>query len=349
VNNIKRRIILTIPYVFVFWLFSKIGEAYRLAPGKDSLKKFLSMSAEFRTAMNHPVTLHPFDLLVGFIGAMAIWFVVFQRIAHGKKWRRDREYGSARWATASEIKPFMDPDPDNNIILTKTEGLTMNSRPSDPKLARNKNVLVIGGSGSGKTRFFVLPNLLQCQSKKFPVSYICTDPKGELVFATGSMLCKNGYKIRILNTVDFKKSMHYNPLAYIHSEKDILKLVNVLIANTKGEGKAGEEFWTKSEALLYTALIAYIHYEAPEEEQNFSLMLDFLNEMEIRENDETFRNAVDRMFDRLAERDPEHFAVRQYKKFKLAAGVVSCEGRFNQRLKQQEISHLRHRWTTPDP
>ena len=320
-----------------------------MAPGRGSLDKLLTMTAEFRLVMNHPFPTHPFDLLVGFLGAMVIWLIVFQRLSHGKKWRRDQEYGSARWATNAEIKPFMDSNPDNNVILTKTESLTMNNRPSDPKLARNKNVLVIGGSGSDKTRFFVLPNLMQCMSKTYPTSFIVTDPKGDLVIATGSMLQKNGYKIKILNTVDFKKSMHYNPFAYVHNEKDILKLVNVLITNTKGDGKSGEEFWTKSEALLYTALIAYIHYEAPEEEQNFSLLLDFLNEMEIREEDETFRNAVDRMFDRLAEREPEHFAVRQYKKYKLAAGVVSCEGRFNQRLKQQEISHLRHRWMTPDP
>ena len=276
---------------------------------------------------------HPIDLCVGILIALAIRLAVYIKSKNTKKFRKDMEYGSARWGTQADIAPYVDPVFVNNIILTQTESLTMNNRPSDPKTARNKNVLIIGGSGSGKTRFWLKPNLMQCTSKKYPVSFVVTDPKGSIVTECGKMLLRFKYKLKIFNTINFKKSMHYNPFAYIHSEKDILKLVTALIANTKGEGKAGDDFWVKAETLLYTALIGYIHYEAPVEEQCFSTLIEMLNSMEVREDDEEFQNPVDLMFAELEKENPQHFAVRQYKKYKLAAGktaksiLISCGAR----------------------
>ena len=276
---------------------------------------------------------HPVDLCVGIAIALGIRLAVYVKGKNAKKFRKNLEYGSARWGTAEDIRPYVDPEFENNIILTQTESLTMNNRPADPRTARNKNVLIIGGSGSGKTRFWLKPNLMQCTSEKYPVSFVVTDPKGSIVTECGKMLLHFGYRLKILNTINFKKSMHYNPFAYIHSEKDILKLVTVLIANTKGDGKAGDDFWVKAETLLYTALIGYIHYEAPVEEQNFSTLIEFINAMEVREDDEEFKNAVDLMFDALEKEKPNHFAVRQYKKYKLAAGktaksiLISCGAR----------------------
>ena len=276
---------------------------------------------------------HPIDLFVGILIALVIRLAVYIKSKNTKKFRKDMEYGSARWGTQADIAPYVDPVFANNIILTQTESLTMNNRPSDPKTARNKNVLIIGGSGSGKTRFWLKPNLMQCTSKKYPVSFVVTDPKGSIVTECGKMLLRFKYKLKIFNTINFKKSMHYNPFAYIHSEKDILKLVTALIANTKGEGKAGDDFWVKAETLLYTALIGYIHYEAPVEEQCFSTLIEMLNSMEVREDDEEFQNPVDLMFAELEKENPQHFAVRQYKKYKLAAGktaksiLISCGAR----------------------
>ena len=276
---------------------------------------------------------HPIDLFVGILIALVIRLAVYIKSKNAKKFRKDMEYGSARWGTQADIAPYVDPVFANNIILTQTESLTMNNRPSDPKTARNKNVLIIGGSGSGKTRFWLKPNLMQCTSKKYPVSFVVTDPKGSIVTECGKMLLRFKYKLKIFNTINFKKSMHYNPFAYIHSEKDILKLVTALIANTKGEGKAGDDFWVKAETLLYTALIGYIHYEAPVEEQCFSTLIEMLNSMEVREDDEEFQNPVDLMFTELEKENPQHFAVRQYKKYKLAAGktaksiLISCGAR----------------------
>ena len=277
---------------------------------------------------------HPSDLLVGLCCGAALRLAVYLKGRNAKKYRHGAEYGSARWGTAKDIQPFVDPVFENNAILTQTEQITMNSRPKDPKTARNKNFLIIGGSGSGKTRFWLKPNLMQCDSKTYPCSFVVTDPKGSIVVECGKMLRRKDYRIKIMNTINFKKSHHYNPFSYIHSEKDILKLVNCLIVNTKGEGgKSGDDFWLKAETLLYTALIGYIHYEAPEEEQNFSTLLEMINAMEVREDDEEFKNAVDLMFDELKERDPGHFAVRQYAKYKLAAGktaksiLVSCGAR----------------------
>lgn len=283
----------------------------------------------FGAAFSNPLpSLHPMDLLIGIAVGAILRLAVYLKGKNAKKYRHNVEYGSARWGTHADIEPFVDTDFANNVLLSQTERITMNSRPSEPKYARNKNVLVVGGSGSGKTRFFIKPNLLQMHS-----SYCVTDPKGTIVNEVGNALLKNGYEIKIFNTINFKKSMHYNPFAYVHSEKDILKLVTTLIANTKGEGKGGDEFWEKAEKLLYSALIGYIHYEAPEEEQNFTTLLEMINAMEVREDDEDFKNPVDLMFDELAERDPDHFAVRQYLKFKLAAGktsksiLVSCGAR----------------------
>ena len=276
---------------------------------------------------------HPADLGIGICIAAAMRLAVYIKGKNAKKFRHNQEYGSARWGTAADIAPYVDLAFENNIILTQTESLTMNNRPADPRTARNKNVLIIGGSGSGKTRFWLKPNLMQCTSKKYPVSFVVTDPKGSIVTECGKMLLHYGYRLKILNTINFKKSMHYNPFSYIHSEKDILKLVTALIANTKGEGKAGDDFWVKAEMLLYTALIGYIHYEAPEEEQNLSTLVEMVNTMEVREDDEEFQNQVDLMFEDLAKEKPEHFAVRQYKKYKLAAGktaksiLISCGAR----------------------
>ena len=265
---------------------------------------------------------HPFDLVVGLLCGAALHLAVYYKSKNAKKFRPNVEYGSARWGTAADIAPYVAPAFEDNILLTQTERLTMNSRPKDPKTARNKNVLIVGGSGSGKTRFFLTPNLMQCTSKTYPVSFVVTDPKGDIVISAGKLLQRSGYRIKIFNSINFKKSMHYNPFAYVHSEKDILKLVTTLISNTKGDGKGGDPFWEKAETLLYSALIGYIHYEAPEEEQNFATLIEFINAMEVREDDEEFKNPVDLMFDELEEKDPNHFAVRQYKKFKLSAGDI---------------------------
>ena len=271
--------------------------------------------------------------MIALVVAVIIRLVVYVKGKNAKKYRKDIEYGSARWGTEKDIKPYIDPKPENNIILTQTESLTMNSRPKPAKYARNKNILAIGGSGSGKTRFFVKPNLMQCESKDYPVSFVITDPKGTILLETGKLLQKRGYRIKILNTIDFKKSMKYNPFAYIRSEKDILKLVTALIENTKGDGKAGDEFWTKAEKLLYQALIGYIYYEAPSYEQNMNSLVEMINKMEVREDDENFKNSIDYLFEALEERDPNHFALRQYKKYKLAAGktaksiLISCGAR----------------------
>ena len=332
--NVKKLILPNIPYVFIALLATKVSEAVRLAPGSDASTKLLNIMTGLNTAFHSLVpSFHLIDLCVGVAAAIAIRLAVYIKGKNAKKFRKNLEYGSARWGTAEDIKPYVDPAFENNIILTQTERLTMNSRPKDPKTARNKNVLIVGGSGSGKTRFWLKPNLLQCTSKTYPTSFVVTDPKGDIVVSCGHALQKNGYQIKILNSLNFKKSMHYNPFAYIHSEKDILKLVTTLIANTKGEGKAGDDFWVKAETLLYTALIGYIHYEAPVEEQNFSTLIEFINAMEVREDDEDFKNPVDLMFEELKKRKPDHFAVRQYAKFKLSAGktaksiLISCGAR----------------------
>ena len=332
--NVKKLILPNIPYVFIALLATKVSEAVRLAPGSDASTKLLNIMTGLNTAFHSLVpSFHPIDLCVGVAAAIAIRLAVYIKGKNAKKFRKNLEYGSARWGTAEDIKPYVDPAFENNIILTQTERLTMNSRPKDPKTARNKNVLIVGGSGSGKTRFWLKPNLLQCTSKTYPTSFVVTDPKGDIVVSCGHALQKNGYQIKILNSLNFKKSMHYNPFAYIHSEKDILKLVTTLIANTKGEGKAGDDFWVKAETLLYTALIGYIHYEAPVEEQNFSTLIEFINAMEVREDDEDFKNPVDLMFEELKKRKPDHFAARQYAKFKLSAGktaksiLIACGAR----------------------
>lgn len=332
--NVKKLILPNIPYVFIALLATKVSEAVRLAPGSDASAKLLNIMTGLNTAFHSLVpSFHPIDLCMGVAAAIAIRLAVYIKGKNAKKFRKNLEYGSARWGTAEDIKPYVDPAFENNIILTQTERLTMNSRPKDPKTARNKNVLIVGGSGSGKTRFWLKPNLLQCTSKTYPTSFVVTDPKGDIVVSCGHALQKNGYQIKILNSLNFKKSMHYNPFAYIHSEKDILKLVTTLIANTKGEGKAGDDFWVKAETLLYTALIGYIHYEAPVEEQNFSTLIEFINAMEVREDDEDFKNPVDLMFEELKKRKSDHFAVRQYAKFKLSAGktaksiLISCGAR----------------------
>ena len=332
--NWKKLILPNIPYFFIALFATKLGQAIRLAPGSDLSGKIMhfmeGMVLAFESSMP---SFHPADLCVGIAIALGIRLAVYIKGKNAKKFRKDMEYGSARWGGYEDIKPYIDPVFTNNIILTQTESLTMNNRPADPKTARNKNVLIIGGSGSGKTRFWLKPNLMQCTSKKYPVSFVVTDPKGSIVTECGKMLLRFGYRLKIMNTINFKKSMHYNPFAYIHSEKDILKLVTVLIANTKGEGKAGDDFWVKAETLLYTALIGYIHYEAPVEEQNFSTLIEFINAMEVREDDEEFQNPVDLMFAELEKENPQHFAVRQYKKYKLAAGktaksiLISCGAR----------------------
>ena len=332
--NWKKLILPNIPYFFIGLFATKLGQAIRLAPGSDLSGKIMhfmeGMVLAFESSMP---SFHPSDFCVGIAVALGIRLAVYIKGKNAKKFRKNLEYGSARWGGYEDIKPYIDPVFANNIILTQTESLTMNNRPADPKTARNKSVLIIGGSGSGKTRFWLKPNLMQCTSTKYPVSFVVTDPKGSIVTECGKMLLHFGYRLKIMNTINFKKSMHYNPFAYIHSEKDILKLVTVLIANTKGEGKAGDDFWVKAETLLYTALIGYIHYEAPVEEQNFSTLIEFINAMEVREDDEEFQNPVDLMFAELKERKPNHFAVRQYAKYKLAAGktaksiLISCGAR----------------------
>ena len=342
--NIKKIILPNLPYLLFVLLGTKCGQAARLAPGMDFSQKALHILDGFRLAFESLFpSFHPADLLVGILIAAALRLAVYVKGKNAKKFRKNMEYGSARWGTAADIAPYVDPAFENNIILTQTESLTMNSRPKDPKTARNKNVLVIGGSGSGKTRFFIKPNLMQCQSKDYPVSFVVTDPKGSIVVECGRLLERNNYRIKIFNTINFSKSMHYNPFAYIHSEKDILKLVNTLICNTKGDGKSGDDFWVKAETLLYCALIGYIHYEAPEEEQNFATLIELVNAMEVREDDETFENPVDIAFKELEKNKPNHFAVRQYKKYKLAAGKtaksinISCGAR----LAPFDIAELR--------
>jgi len=327
--NIKKLLILNIPYILLGLFATNLGEAWRLAEGADMSAKLLGFFDTFMVALSNPLpSFHPLDLVVGIVCGAGLRLAVYLKGKNAKKYRHNEEYGSARWGTAKDIEPFMDQKFEDNIILTKTERLMMSNRPKNPANARNKNVLIIGGSGSGKTRFWLKPNLLQMHS-----SYVVTDPKGSIVIECGNALLKHNYNIKIFNTINFKKSMHYNPFAYIHSEKDILKLVTTLIANTKGDGKAGDEFWTKAETLLYCALIGYIHYEAPVEEQNFSTLIEFLNAMEVREDDEEFQNPVDLMFEALEKKKPNHFAVRQYKKYKLAAGktaksiLISCGAR----------------------
>ena len=342
--NIKKIILPNLPYLLFALLGTKCGQAARLAPGLDFSQKALHILDGFRLAFKSLLpSFHPADLLVGLLIAAALRLAVYVNGKNAKKFRKNMEYGSARWGTPEDIAPYIDPVFENNIILTQTESLTMNNRPKDPRTARNKNVLVIGGSGSGKTRFFIKPNLMQCQSKDYPVSFVVTDPKGSIVVECGKLLEKNNYRIKIFNTINFSKSMHYNPFAYIHSEKDILKLVNTLICNTKGDGKSGDDFWVKAETLLYCALIGYIHYEAPEEEQNFATLIELVNAMEVREDDETFENPVDIAFKELEKNKPNHFAVRQYKKYKLAAGKtaksinISCGAR----LAPFDIAELR--------
>ena len=328
--NWKKLLLPNIPYLLFVYLFDKVGQAVRLAPGADLSGKVLSLGEGFSMAFANPLpSLAPMDLLIGIFGAVLIRLIVYVKGKNAKKYRKGVEYGSARWGNAEDIKPYIDPVFQNNVLLTQTERLTMNSRPKQPKYARNKNILVIGGSGSGKTRFFVKPNLMQMHS-----SYVVTDPKGTVLIECGKLLQRGGYRIKVLNTINFKKSMRYNPFAYLRSEKDILKLVNTLIANTKGDGeKAGEDFWVKSERLFYCALIGYIWYEAPEEEKNFTTLLEMINASEAREDDPEFQSPVDLMFERLEEKDPEHFAVRQYKKFLLSAGktrssiLISCGAR----------------------
>ena len=322
--EIKKLLILNLPYLLFVWLFDKVGAAVRLSPGADASAKLLHLGDGFTAAFSSIApSFHPADLALGIAGAVIVRLIIYTKGKNAKKYRRGTEYGSARWGGADDIKPYTDPVFENNIPLTQTERLTMNSRPKQPKYARNKNILVIGGSGSGKTRFFVKPSLMQCTSKDFPTSYIVTDPKGTLILETGKMLQRYKYRIKVLNTINFKKSMKYNPFAYLRSEKDILKLVNTIIANTKGDGeKSGEDFWVKAEKLYYTALIGYIWYEAPEDEKNFTTLLEMINASEAREDDEDFQNPVDLMFERLEEKDPEHFAVKQYKKYKLAAGAA---------------------------
>ena len=358
--NIKKLILLNMPYILLGLFATNFGEAWRMAQGTDASEKFLSLIAVLPGALeSFWPSLHPLDLLVGLCCGGSLRLAVYLKSKNAKKYRHGLEYGSARWGTREDIAPYVDPVFQNNVILTKTESLTMNSRPKDPKTARNKNVLVIGGSGSGKTRFWLKPNLMQMHS-----SYVVTDPKGTILVECGKMLQRGApklgkdgkpmkdkhgkviyepYRIKVLNTINFKKSMHYNPFAYIHSEKDILKLVTTLITNTKGDGKSGDEFWTKAETLLYCALIGYIHYEAPPEEQNFTTLLEFINAMEVREDDEEYKNPVDRMFEELEAEKPNHFAVRQYKKYSLAAGktaksiLVSCGAR----LAPFDIAELR--------
>ena len=334
--DVKKLILLNLPYVFAFYFADKIAAVFRLAPGTAFINRLTNGFAVFGTAFANPLpSFHPVDLLIGVLAGALLKLAVYVKGKNRKKLRQGEEYGSARWGKSEDIKPYMDPEFSNNVILTQTEFLTMNSRPKQPKYARNKNILVIGGSGSGKTRFFVKPNLMQMHS-----SYVVTDPKGTVLVECGKMLEKGGYVIKSLNTINFRKSMHYNPFAYIRSEKDILKLVNTIIVNTKGDGdKSGEDFWVKAEKLYYTALIGYIWYEAPDHEKNFTTLLEMINASEAREDDETFKNPVDVMFDELEARDPDHFAVKQYRKYKLAAGVVCSKRLLNQAVGKSLRTH----------
>ena len=324
--NMKKLFLLNLPYLLFVYPFDKLAQAFRLAPGADLSGKLLSIGDGFTAALSSPwLSFHPTDLLIGIAGAVILRVAVYLKGKNAKKYRHGIEYGSARWGTAADIAPYMDKDFFQNIPMTQTERITMASRPKQPKYARNKNILVIGGSGSGKTRFFVKPNLLQCHS-----SYVVTDPKGTILNEVGALLERKGYRIKSLNLINFKKSMRYNPLAYIRSEKDILKLVNALILNTKGEGeKSSEDFWVKAERLYYSALIGYIWYEAEPEERNFITLLDLINASEAREDDEEFQSPVDILFAKLEKEHPDHFAVKQYRKFKLAAGVISLKRLLN--------------------
>ena len=328
-NKLKKTIISSVPYVFIGLFATKLGQAWRFTSGDELGTRILELGNGLLEAMRSPLpSFYPFDLLVGAVVALLIRLVVYEKSKNAKKYRRNVEYGSARWGKPEDIASYIDLDFRNNVILTQTERLTMNSRPKNPKTARNKNVLVVGGSGSGKTRYFVKPQIMQMHS-----SYCITDPKGSLICETGKMLQSNGYRIKVLNTINFRKSMHYNPFSYIHSEKDILKLVTCLMQNTRGDGKGGDPFWEKAETLLYTALIGYIWLEAPEEERNFNTLIEMINSMEVREDDENFENSVDLIFKDLKAKNPNHFAVRQYAKFKLSAGktaksiLVSCGAR----------------------
>ena len=317
-KKLKKLLALYLPYILLGLAATNFGEAWRLAEGKELGDKIMSMMGTVPLAFANPLpSLHPLDFLVSLCCGAGLRLAVYLRGKNAKKYRHGMEYGSARWGTPKDIEPFMAPKFADNIILTKTERLMMSNRPPDPKNARNKNVLVVGGSGSGKTRFWLKPNLLQCHS-----SYVVTDPKSTILLECGNAMLKNGYKVRILNTINFKKSMHYNPFSYVHSEKDILKLVTTLMTNTKGEGSGGDPFWEKSERLLLTALIAYLHYEAPAEEQNFATLLEMLNTMQVLEDDEEYQNPVDLLFEELAKKKPNSFAGRQYKLYKLAAGVT---------------------------
>ena len=352
---LKKYVLPNLPYLMFLWVSAKLGETVRLAPGADASMKMLGLSEGFSLAFGHFLPTAGIDLLIGLCGMAAVRLAVYIKGKDAKKYRKNVEYGSARWGTKTDIAPFMDPKPENNIILTQSEGLMMSGRPKNPANARNKNVLVVGGSGSGKTRFFIKPNLMQMHS-----SYVVTDPKGTVLVECGKLLQRGApkldkdgkpvrdkrgkivyepYKIRVFNTINFSKSMHFNPFAYIHDEKDILKIVTTLIANTKGEGKAGDDFWVKAETLLYTALIGYIYYEAPTNEQNFATLVEMLNAMEVREDDESFKNAVDLLFDALEQKDPDHFALRQYKKYKLAAGVVCSKRLLNQAVGKSLRTH----------
>ena len=330
-KKFTKLLVLYLPYVVIGLLATNLGEAWRLTTGKELGDKILSLMSTFPAAFANPLTsLHPFDLFVGLCCGAGMRLAVYIKGKNAKKYRHGMEYGSARWGTAKDIEPFMAPKFEDNIILTKTERLMMSNRPTDPKNARNKNVLIVGGSGSGKTRFWLKPNLLQCHS-----SYVVTDPKGSIVVECGNALLKKGYKLKIFNTINFSKSMHYNPMSYIHSEKDILKLVTALMTNTKGEGQGGDPFWDKAERLLLVSLIAYLHYEAPAEEQNFATLLEMLNTMQVSEDDETYQNPVDLLFEDLGKKKPNSFAIRQYKLYKLAAGktaksiLISCGARLS--------------------
>ena len=322
VHKLLRIVLMNLPYIVIFYVGNKLAWLYQYCVGDSMIERLMVLVLNFQMAFSRILpSMHKNELLVGITGAVAVKLLVYMKGKNAKKFRQGVEYGSARWGTAKDIAPFIDPVFENNILLTMTERLTMNGRPKNPKFARNKNVIVIGGSGSGKTRFYVKPNLMQMGKY---ISYVVTDPKGTIIIECGKMLVRHGYKVKVLNTINFSKSMHYNPFHYIHSEKDILKLVNTIMVNTKGEGeKSSEDFWTKAERLLYCALIGFIWYEAPEEEQNFATLLEFINASETREDDETFKNAVDMLFEELEKEEPEHFAVRQYKKYKLAAGKTA--------------------------
>ena len=334
-QKLKKRLILLLPYILIGLACTNLGEAWRMAEGGDFGNKLVSFFGMIAAAFGNPLpSLHPLDLIVGTICGGGLRFAVFLRGKNAKHYRHNVEYGSARWGTPKDIEPFIDPDFQNNVILTKTERLMMSNRPKNPANARNKNVLIVGGSGSGKTRFFITPNLLQFHS-----SYVVTDPKGGLLVDCGYALQTIGkYEVKVFNTINFRKSMKYNPFHYIHSEKDILKMVTTLMANTKGEGKSSDPFWDKAETLLYCALIGYIHYEAPVEEQNFATLIEFINAMEVREDDEDFQNPVDIMFENLKKKKPGHFAVRQYAKFKLAAGVINYKRFLIQSYERQPMA-----------